>query len=218
LREGLFAIALTCINAMDTAAHTLRLPVEEATMRIYVLFAHPDPQSFNGRLADAYCDAAVAAGHEIRRDNLFELNFDPILRAGLKRVQPLENDLIAAQANLSWCERFVLIYPVWWGNVPALLKGFFDRTLYSEFTYRHDVKDPRWSKLLEGKSGHIITTSDAPAAWLRSEYRDADIHAVRNATLQICGMKPVQVTRIGGVKDLSPVKRQNWLTRVAAMV
>ena len=70
-------------------------------MRIFVLFAHPDVQSFNGRLAEAYCAAATAGGHEVRRTNLFELDFDPVLRAGLKRVQPLENDLIAAQALLN---------------------------------------------------------------------------------------------------------------------
>lgn len=187
-------------------------------MRIFVLFAHPDPKSFNGRLTDAFVAAATAAGHELRRQDLFALSFDPILRQGLKRVQPLEQDLIAAQANLSWCEHFVLFYPVWWGNVPALLKGFFDRTLYSEFTYRHDASDPFWTKLLAGRSGHIVTTSDATVEWLRARYRDADIHAVRNATLEICGMKPVKVTRIAGVKDMSPARRQKWLDRLAAMV
>jgi putative NADPH-quinone reductase len=186
-------------------------------MRIYVLFAHPDTDSFNGRLADAYCAAAMGNGHDVRRQNLFELDFDPILRFGLRRVQPLEDDLITAQANLDWCERLTLFYPVWWGNVPALLKGFFDRTLYSEFTYRHDANDPFWSKLLKGRAAHIVTTSDASATWLRTRYRDSDIYAVRNATLEICGMKPVRVTRIGGVKDLSPAKREKWLTRIASM-
>jgi NAD(P)H dehydrogenase (quinone) len=186
-------------------------------MRIYVLFAHPNSDSFNGRLCEAYCAAANAKGHEIRRQDLFQLSFDPILREGLRRVQPLENDLIAAQANLSWCEHFVLFYPVWWGNVPALLKGFFDRTLYSEFTYRHDANDPFWKKLLQGRSGHIITTSDATADWLESRYHDADINAVRAATLEICGMRPVAVTRIGGVKDLKPPQREEWLTRMAEL-
>ena len=49
-------------------------------MRIYVLFAHPDPESFNGQLAAGYCFATSAAGHEVRRQDLFELEFDPILR------------------------------------------------------------------------------------------------------------------------------------------
>jgi putative NADPH-quinone reductase len=106
---------------------------------------------------------------------------------------------------------------VWWGNVPALLKGFFDRTLYSEFTYRHDANDPFWQKLLAGRSGHIVTTSDATAQWLESQYHDADINAVRAATLEICGMQPVAVTRIGGVKDLQPPQREEWLARMAEL-
>ena len=184
-------------------------------MRIYVLFAHPDPESFNGQLAAGYCSAAIAAGHEVRRQDLFELEFDPILRLGLRAVQPLEADLIAARANLDWCELFVLIYPVWWGNVPALLKGFFDRTLYSEITYHHDVDDPSWSKMLEGRSAHIITTSDAPEVWLKTHNRDSDINAVRHGTLEFCGMKPVKVTRVGDVKDLDIKAREKWIKRVA---
>lgn len=187
-------------------------------MRVYVLFAHPTKDSFNGHLAAAYCEGAIKADNEVRRDDLFSLKFDPILREGLRRVQPLENDLIAAQANLDWCNHFALFYPVWWGNVPALLKGFFDRTLYSQFTYRHDANNPFWKGLLAGRTGHIVTTSDADVSWLKDKYNDADLFAVRNATLQTCGMGSVKVTRIGGVKDLSPNERVEWLKRISASV
>lgn len=187
-------------------------------MRIYVLLGHPDTDSFNGALADAYCAAATAAGHEIRRHNIGELDFDPILHHGYRRVQPLEVDLIAAQANLSWCERWVIVYPVWWGNVPALLKGFIDRTLYSEFAYRYHDTDPFWDKLLKGRSGHIVTTSDAPSAWLWLQYRNSDLNAVRRATMEFCGVSPVRVTRIDRVKNLDLNQRQDWLKRIAKMV
>jgi putative NADPH-quinone reductase len=187
-------------------------------MRIYVLLAHPDTDSFNGAIAGAYCSAAIAAGHEIRRQNLGQLEFDPILHHGYRRVQPLEKDLITAQANLSWCERWVIIYPVWWGNVPALLKGFFDRALYSEFAYRYHDNDPLWDKLLKGRSGHIITTSDAPNAWLWFQYHNSDVNAVKRATMAFCGISPVKVTRIDRVKYLDAPARQEWLTRIGQMV
>jgi len=187
-------------------------------LRIYVLLGHPDTDSFNGALAGAYCAAATAAGHEVRRQNLGELDFDPVLHHGYRRVQPLENDLIAAQANLSWCERWVIFYPVWWGNVPSLLKGFFDRTLYSEFAYRYHDKDPLWDKLLKGRTGHIVATSDAPSLWLKFQYRDSDLNAVRRATMEFCGISPVRVTRIDRMKYLDLAARQEWFTRIAAMV
>lgn len=133
-------------------------------MRIYILLAHPDRDSFNGRLADAYEAAAIARGHEVRRQNLGEMTFDPVLWHGYRRIQPLEPDLVAGQQNITWCEKWVIFYPIWWGAVPALLKGFFDRALYSDFAYRYHDKDPFWDKLLKGRSAHVITASDAPTA------------------------------------------------------
>lgn len=186
-------------------------------MRIYVLVGHPDSTSFNHALADAYCAAALARGHEVRRQDLGAMAFDPILHHGYHTIQPLEPDLEAAQTNVTWCEHWVIFYPVWWGNVPALLKGFLDRTLYSDFAYRYHDNDPFWDKLLKGRSAHVITTSDAPAIWLWWQYRSSDIDAVRRATLEFCGFSPVRVTRIGSMRRMPPDARQRWIDRVAAM-
>ena len=185
-------------------------------MRIYILLAHPDRDSFNGRLADAYEAAAIARGHEVRRQDLGELRFDPILWKGYKQVQALEPDLLAAQANITWCERWVIFYPIWWGAVPALLKGFFDRTLYSEFAYRYHDKDPFWDKLLKGRAAHVITTSDAPTPWIWWQYRNSDINAVRRATLEFCGFRPVRVTRIDRMKYLTEPQKAAQVERLLA--
>lgn len=186
-------------------------------MRLYVLVGHPDGTSFNSALADAYCAAASLKGHEVRRQDLAKMSFDPILHHGYNVIQPLEPDLLAAQQNISWCERWVIFYPVWWGNVPALLKGFFDRTLVAEFAYRYHDKDPLWDKLLKGRSAHIITTSDAPALFLRFFYRNGDIDAVKRATLQFCGFSPVQVTRVSPMRYFEDAKRRLWLQRIATL-
>lgn len=101
------------------------------SMKIYLLLAHPDKNSFNGALTDAYETAALAKGHTVRCQNLGDMNFDPILWKGYHTVQELEPDLKEAQNNILWCEHWVIIYPIWWGSLPALFKGFIDRTLYS---------------------------------------------------------------------------------------
>lgn len=90
-------------------------------------------RGLDGALADAYEETARQKGHEVRRQNLGDLRFDPILWHGYQKVQELEPDLLAAQASITWCDHWVIIYPIWWGSVPALLKGFFDRALYSGF-------------------------------------------------------------------------------------
>ena len=187
-------------------------------MRIYLLLSHPDTTSFNGALADAYEAAARAAGHDVRRQNLGEMSFDPILWHGYREIQDLEPDLVTAQENITWCEHWAIIYPIWWGSVPALLKGFFDRALYSGFAYRYHADDPMWDGLLSGRSAQVITTADAPRIWTFLAYRNSDLGTVKYATLRFCGVKPVKVTRFDRLKDSTPEERQRYIERTGRLV
>lgn len=186
-------------------------------MNVYLLLAHPNKNSFNGQLADAYEKAMLAKGHSVRRQNIGQLQFDPVLWAGYTAIQDLEPDLRQAQENILWCNKWVIIYPVWWGSVPAILKGFLDRTLLPGFAFKYHQKDPFWDKYLTGRSAHIITTSDAPAIWLWWQYSDSDIKTLRTATLEFCGIKPVKVTRIGRVRYLNEQQRGRILRKIAAL-
>lgn len=176
-------------------------------MNIYLILAHPDKNSFNGRLADDYEQEALKRGYTIRRQNLGDLHFDPVLWKGYAQIQELEPDLKQAQENILWCERLVIIYPVWWGSVPALFKGFLDRALLPGFGFRYHQKGPFWDKLLKGRSALIITTSDAPAVWLWWQYRNSDINTIKQAVLKFCGFKPVRSIRIGGMRYLNEQQR-----------
>jgi NAD(P)H dehydrogenase (quinone) len=183
-------------------------------MRIYILLAHPDKDSLNGAFADAYEDAAQAIGHDIRRQNLGDMTFDPVLWKGDKQVQELESNLKQAQENITWCQHWVIFYPIWWGSVPALFKGFIDRTLYSGFAYKYHDNDPFWDKLLKGRSAQIFTTSDAPGYWIRFQYRNSDVNTVKRATLQFCGVNPVKVTRFSRARWADEKKRKEWIKTV----
>lgn len=183
-------------------------------MRIYVLLGHPDERSLCGAIADAYQEIALAAGHAVERQNLGALGFDPILHHGYKTIQELEPDLVRAQELVTWCEHWVIVYPIWWGSVPALLKGFFDRALYSGFAYRYHKDDPLWDGLLKGRSAHLFTTSDAPNLWTLFAYRNSDLGTVKHATLRFCGVRPVRVTRFGRIKDAKPERLQQHLETV----
>ena len=161
---------------------------------------HPLTESLNGFIADEYEHEAVLRGHEVRVQKLGQMQFDPVLREGYKSIQALEPDLIQAQENLKWCNHWVLIYPVWWGSVPALLKGFLDRTLHPGFAFQSRKKGIGWDKLLKGRTAEIIATSDAPSFWLRFAYLSSDFTTLRNATLRYCGFSPVRTRRIDRVK------------------
>jgi putative NADPH-quinone reductase len=165
-------------------------------MKVYVLLGHPDSESFNARIFETYINTVLQAGHEVRQQQIGQMKFDPILWKGYKVIQELEPDLKKAQENILWCEKWVIIYPIWWGSMPAILKGFFDRALYSGFAYKYHKNDPFWDKLLKGRSADLITTCDAPKWWIWWQYRDSDLNSIKRATLEFCGFKPVRVMRI----------------------
>jgi len=186
-------------------------------MKLYLLLAHPDSDSFNGQLAEAYAKQAQKLGNEVRMQKLGEMTFDPILK-GFKTPQPLEPDLQEAQANLLWCDKWVIIYPVWWGATPALLKGFLDRTLLPGFAFKYHQNDPFWDKLLKGRKAEIITTSDSPAWWLWWQYSNSDLKAMRKATLEFCGFSSVKTTRISRVRFLKPEERNKVIEKITSKI
>jgi NAD(P)H dehydrogenase (quinone) len=187
-------------------------------MRIYILLAHPNLDTLNGSFADIYEKTAKTYGHEVRRHNLGEMKFDPILWKGYKKRMELEPDLKQAQENIQWCEKWVIFYPIWWGSVPALLKGFLDRTLYSGFAYKYHENDPFWDKLLSGRSAQLITTCDAPSWWIAFMYRNSDLNMLKRACLEFCGVHPISVKRFSRIRYQSPEKVQSLIDSIPKLV
>jgi putative NADPH-quinone reductase len=144
--------------------------------------------------------------------------FDPVLWKGYKQQQVLEPELKQAQENILWCEKWVIIYPVWWGSVPAILKGYLDRVLWKGFAFRYHAKDPLWDKLLKGREAEIISTCDSPAWYLWWQYRNSDINMVKQAVLKFCGVSPVKTTRIGRVRYLTDAQREKEIEKVVKSV
>jgi len=178
---------------------------------ILILLGHPDRDSLCGALAHSYATAAGAAGHQVRLIALGELGFDPVLHHGYHQVQPLEPDLEDAAEAIRACDHLVLVYPTWWGGMPALLKGFFDRVLLPGFAFRHRRDSPWWDRLLAGRSARVITTLDTPPWYYRWIYRDPGIAQLRATILEFCGIRPVRVSRLGVVRNSTPAQRERWL-------
>lgn len=183
-------------------------------MKIYILLGHPNVNSFNGRIAGAYAEYARRAGHEVRVHNLGEMQFNPILRMGYSQTQALEPDLVEAQQNILWCDKWAIIYPVWWGSMPALLKGFFDRTLLPGFAFKYHDKGPFWDKMLKGRRAELISTSDSPSFWLSLKYRNSDFYSIKTATLWFCGFSKIRTFRISSLRTKDEQYRNKQIERV----
>ncbi len=129
-------------------------------MKIFILLGHTDPATLSGAFADCYEKYAREAGHEIRRQNIGEMHFDPILHEGYKSIQELEPDLKDFQENVRWADHIAIFYPTWWSTMPAMLKGLFDRAWLPHFAFNFADHGLTWKKLLKGRTARIITSSN----------------------------------------------------------
>ena len=113
-------------------------------------------------MADAYQRGAEANGAEIRCMNLSDMVFDPDLTEGYHARKTLEPCLEVWRDNLLWANHVCWAYPQWWGGMPAKMKGVIDRSFLPGFAMKYHEKDPFWDRLLAGRRGDVLMTSDAP--------------------------------------------------------
>ncbi|WP_447783468.1 NAD(P)H-dependent oxidoreductase [Pseudomonas germanica] len=185
--------------------------------RILLILGHPSGTSFCAALAERYVQSAIDAGHEVRQLRLGELDFDPVLREGYRQIQALEEALSAAQSDILWAEHLTLVYPIWWGGIPALLKGFFDRVFLPGFAFKYRKGKAFPDKLLKGRTAHLLVTMDTPPWYYRWFYRMPGLHQVRKTTLEFCGIRPLRTLTFGPVLGSSDHQRKAWLRQAQAI-
>jgi putative NADPH-quinone reductase len=190
-------------------------------MRIAIIQGHPDSRGghYCHALADAYAAGARAAGHEPVVLDVGQLDFPFVRSREDLDERPAPEAIRRAQDMLLGVGHVVLIFPVWNGAMPALLKGFLEQTFRSSFIFP-DVKPGERlgfasfftkRKALAGRSGRIIATMQMPAWVYRWYYRP---HPEKN-TLRVGGIGPVRETLIGNVEVPDGREREKWLDKVA---
>ena len=186
--------------------------------KIVVLVGHPDTgQTRSSELALLYESAAKKAGHEVQKFHLGELKFDPILHQGYKVIQELEPDLKNLQQALKWADHFVLIYPNWWGTMPALLKGLFDRMWLPGFCFSYMKTGVGghfhlWHRLMRGKTARVIVLSGSHPLEIWLMIGDYTNEIYRNI-LWFAGYN-VRLTRFGPSEKAPEWKWNEWRRKV----
>lgn len=185
--------------------------------KILVILGQPQRQSFGGALMRAYAEGAKTSGAEVKELYLGELQFNPVGPVGRASPDGLEPDLAAAQAAIQWAEHLVFVYPIWWGTIPALLKGFIERVFQPGFAVNFREHSPLWDKLLTGRSARLIVTLNTPS-WIYRWYFGRPGHnTMKKTILEFCGIRPVRITEVGPMKNSTEVRRQQWLEQVRAL-
>ena len=185
--------------------------------RILVILGQPDAKSYGGALAAAYAEGARANGAEVREVRLGEIAFDPAPRPGSLKPGELEPDLARAQAAIKWAEHLVFVYPIWWGTIPALLKGFIERVFTPGFAVNFHQDSALWDKLLAGRSARLIVTLNTPSLIYRWVYGQPGHTTMKRSILKFCGIKPVRITEVGPIKNSTEAKRAQWLQQVRTL-
>lgn len=184
--------------------------------RITIIEGHPDPrrEHFGYALADAYAEGARQGGHGVRRLTPARLEF-PLLRTQEEFEQPPPPAIAAAQEDIRWADHLVFVYPLWMGDVPAVLKGFLEQVFRPGFAMEDaGARMPR--RLLKGRSARIVVTMGMPAAAYRWLFGAHSVKSLKRSVLGLTGIGPVRTTLIGLVEG-SPARRERWLRRLEAL-
>jgi NAD(P)H dehydrogenase (quinone) len=180
--------------------------------KVFIFLGQEDKETTCGALADAYERGAKEGGHEVRRANIGDLKFDPLLHHGYKTIQELEPDLKKVQEDMRWADHIVILYPTWWSSMPAILKGFFDRAWLPGFAF-HFHPHLGWDKLLKGKSGRVIITMDSWPLISRVLFGDST-NEIGRAILGFAGIHPVHIQKLGSLKHATDAHKAKIIENV----
>lgn len=191
-----------------------------APKRILVLHGHPGQSSLSKSLTTAYAQAAANAGHEVRQHDLGDMSFDMDFGGGgYKNYKPLEPQLQAFVDDLQWADHFVVSTPLWWGAIPAKLKGLFDRTLLPGTSFDTRTLN-RWgmpSPLMNGKTARVMLLADTPGWFLRLFYSDAIKRILSRQILGFIGIKPTKFSQFSPTSEADAAQVAAWLDKVSAL-
>ncbi len=182
--------------------------------KILLIQGHPDASESHlcHALASSYIAGAEESGHAVRQINVAELDF-PLLRSQKDfETGTVPESLNSAQDDIIWSEHIVFVFPLWAGDMPALLKGFLEQIYRPSFTgasASHFAK-----KLLSGRSARVVVTMGMPALVYRWYFRAHSIKSLERNILGMVGIAPVHETLIGMTGDMKAADAAKWLGKL----
>ena len=191
-------------------------------MNVCVILAHPDRQSFNAAIADTVVAALQRNGHHVNFHDLYAERFDPLLfsdecprGAVLPETIRLHCDRIAAADGI------VIVHPNWWGQPPAILKGWIDRVIRPGVAYRFEDGDGGEGVpvgLLKAHTAVVLNTSNTAAMREREIFGDPLETLWKNCIFDLCGVKHFHRRMFRIIVTSTCEQRKQWLCETAALI
>ena len=150
----------------------------------------------------------------MRRIKVAALNF-PLLGSQAEwETGALPASLQPAQADIEWAQHLVLFFPLWLGDMPALLKAFLEQVARPGFAFKGDGSNPFGRKGLTGRSARVVVTMGMPALVYRWYFRAHSVKSLERNVLGFVGISPVHETLIGLVDRLDDAAASEWKARL----
>ena len=180
--------------------------------RIVLIQGHPDcrrPHLCHA-LAQAYVDGARAAGHEVEIVEPARLNF-PMLTSPAEWTHGSPPPQLAeAQEAILRADHLVLVYPLWMGDMPALLKSFIEQIARPGFGFQRPSRTMFRARLLGGRSARVVVSMGMPAPVFRWGYGGHSIKVLRRNVFGRAGLRPLRTTLVGRANELTPQRAASW--------
>jgi len=190
-------------------------------MKSLIVLAHPEPLSFCSELARRAALPLGSAG-KVRVLDLYAENFDPVIRpahfparAAIERFEPMveqarqasagvvTHDVAEHQAAVEWCDRLLLVFPLWWWSMPAILKGWIDRVFSTDFAYG--------SRDLGGRVAMLCATAETKSERFAPTDGNNPLHHIERGILKFCGFEVAPSFVAANIYDVADADRKKML-------
>jgi len=191
-------------------------------MYISVILAHPAKGSFNHAIAEAAVLAAEQNGHRVMFHDLYAEGFDPLLTAAeIARDAELPPAIAQHCREIAAADGIIIVHPNWWGQPPAILKGWVDRVIRPDVAYRFDEGDSGEGipiGLLKAGSALVFNTSNTSEQREKEVFGDPLAILWKSCIFDFCGVQGFQRRMFSVVVTSTEAQRRDWLAEVRASV
>lgn len=185
--------------------------------QILLIQGHPDASTRHlcHVLAAAYASGAQEGGHVVRSLIVAELDFALLRSQKAWEDSELPAGLQQAQDDIRWAQHIVLFFPLWLGDMPALLKGFLEQVARPGFAFEREGGSTAFTKKgLTGRSARVVVTMGMPALLYRWYFRAHSVKSLERNILGFAGIAPVHETLIGMVGNFRAGDGERWLGKL----
>lgn len=187
-------------------------------MRVSVILAHPSKESFNYAIAATTIKALNKNGHDVFFHDLYEEKFDAILQSDeISKDVLLPPEIEKHCTEISEADGIIIIHPNWWGQPPAILKGWIDRVIRPGVAYEFiegDKGEGVPNGLLKAQTALVFNTSNTETEREKTIFGDPLEAIWKNCIFDLCGVDNFYRKMFNVVVTSSEEQRKNWLDEV----